>query len=168
MTEDKIKSEEGAALWRRLRQDAAPLPEQERPGDALLAAYLDGRLTEAEAAGLEARLAGDTELLDELLVLRESLAAEAAPAGLVGRAQALSERPAKARPVTVQAKRWPDRLFGDWLRPAVPAFAALALVVACAGAFEMGRYQFEQLEATEPAAAGDSDVPVDLLLDGFI
>lgn len=170
MTEEKFKTEEGAALWRRLRQEAAPLPAQERPAETLLAAYLDGRLTEAEAAGLEARLAGDPELLGELLALRESLAAapEAAPAGLVERARALQGGPAKAPTGRARATGWLERIFGDWLRPAVPAFAALALVVACAGAFELGRYQSEQFEATETAEAGESDLPVDLLLDGFI
>jgi len=175
MREDKITSEAGAALWRRLREEARPLPDQERPDAGLLAAYLDGRLTEEEAAGLEARMAGDPELLSELLALRESLAAapETAPAGLVAEARAL--RPArdgalggKAAAAPQKTAAWLERLFGDWLRPAVPALAVLALVVACAGAFELGRYQSEQLEAAQTAEAGDSDVPADLLFDGLI
>lgn len=175
MREVKITSEAGAALWRRLRAEARPLPDQERPDAGLLAAYLDGRLAEEEATGLEMRLAGDPELLSELLALRESLAAapETAPAGLVEKAQAL--QPAQdealggeAAAPPQKAAAWLERLFGDWLRPAVPALAALALVVACAGAFELGRYQSEQLEAAEIAEAEDSDVTVDLLFDDLI
>ncbi|MEQ8355868.1 MAG: hypothetical protein RH942_10065 [Kiloniellaceae bacterium] len=170
MREDKTKTEEGAALWARVRHDRAEMTEVEAPDPQLLAAYLDGGLAGVEAVRLEARLARDPALLDEVLTLRASLAAgpEAAPAGLVARAQALRPQQTAPRRAVTGRPGWVERLLGDWLRPAVPAFATLALVLACAGAFELGRYQSEQLAAEQSAELGDSDVPVDLLLDGLI
>lgn len=183
MREDKTKTEEGAALWRRVREAGAPLAEiqgaeAEAPEALWLAAYLDGSLAEDEAARLEARLAGDPALLDEILALRETLAAgpEAAPAAVVEKARAL--RPQRKEALRLQRKAQQatarkegsrfGHLLAGWLRPAVPAFAAVALVLACAGAFELGRYQGEQMDSTQSAEVTDSDVPVDLLLDDLI
>src|SRR3546814_1743305 len=75
MSEEKDKME-GAALWRRARphvvaRDWQPVAEDEAPDALHFAAYLDGRLHEDEAARLEARLAAEPALLDELLALRE-------------------------------------------------------------------------------------------------
>ena len=169
MREENEKSEEGMVLWRRAREGWRPPRDEEAPDALLLAGYLDGRLSEEEAARLEARLAAEPALLDELLALRESLAAgpEAAPAAVVARAQAaFTGQPARAARVGKPSLF--GSFFGSWLRPAVPAFAALALLVAFAGAFELGRYQGERLDATQTAEAGDSDVPVDLLMDGLL
>ena len=44
----------------------------------------------------------------------------------------------------------------------------VALVLACAGAFELGRYQGEQLDTTQTTEVAESDVPVDLLLEDLI
>lgn len=169
MREDKTKTEEGAALWRRAREGLAPMPESEAPEALWLAAYLDGRLAEDEAARLEARLAGDPALLDELLMLRETLAAgpETAPAGVVARAQGL--RPAlKSVPEASGRTPWVGHILGAWLRPAVPAFAAVVVLLACAGAFELGRYQGEQMDATQSAEVAESDIPGDLFLEDLI
>lgn len=169
MTSDKTKTEEGAALWRLARQDRTEMSEV--PDALLLAAYLDGRLGEDAVARLEAQLAGDIDLLDEMLALRESLAAapEAAPAAMVTRAQAL--RPA-VRTAVAGGPSWLERFLGEfggaWLRPAVPAFAGLALLLAGVGAFELGRYQAGQLSAPQSAEVAESDIPVDLLMDGLI
>ncbi|MEO3427283.1 hypothetical protein AAFN88_00395 [Pelagibius sp. CAU 1746] len=186
MREDKTKTKEGAALWRRAREAGAPpgtLRDAERgaPEALWLAAYLDGSLAEDEAARLEARLAGDPALLDEVLALRETLAAgpEAAPAAVVTRAQALRPRPQDARRFPQEAWRaapegrgaWIGHLLAGWLRPAVPAFATVALVLACAGAFELGRYQGEQLDVAQSAQSAEvagGDLPVDLLLEDLI
>jgi anti-sigma factor RsiW len=170
MREDKIKTEEGAVLWRRARQAAAAPSESEAPQALWLAAYLDGRLAEDEAARLEARLARDPALLDELLALRATLDAGAAgpeevPAAVVARAQALRDGQQAARPA---AGSWFGQILGAWLRPAVPAFAAVALLLACAGAFELGRYQGQQMETTPSAEVAESDVPVDLLMEDLI
>ncbi|MGF1631717.1 MAG: hypothetical protein ACFCUT_19755 [Kiloniellaceae bacterium] len=170
MQDDDIKTKEDAALWRQARRGWSPVHDDEAPAALLLAAYLDGRLAEDEAARLEARLAGEPALLDELLALRESLAdgAEAAPAAVVMRAQALRTRKPAPRAVSVGRPSWRNRLFGFSLRPAMPALAGLALLLACAGAFELGRYQAVQLDSTQTAETGDSDVPVDLLMAGLL
>ena len=165
MREDKTKTAEGAALWRRAREGWSPVKETEAPEALWLAAYLDDRLAEDEPA-----------LLDELLALRQSLETEAdvlepVPAGVVARAQALRPGSQERRAPAAQAARsggFLDGLFGAWLRPAVSTLAAVALLVACAGAFELGRYQGEQLGTTQSAEIGDSDVPVDLLLEDVI
>jgi len=167
------KTDEGAALWRRARAGWSPVRDDEAPDALLLAAYLEGRLAEDEAARLEGRLAAEPALLDELLALREGLAAgpEAVPApvlaGVVTRAQAL-RADGPARPAAVPTRSLAERLFGVSLRPAVSALAGLALLLACAGAFELGRYQAEQLDTTQTAEAGDSDLPVDLLMGGLL
>ncbi len=175
MREDKTKTEEGAALWRRAREaGASPAEvreqETEAPEALWLAAYLDGSLAEDEAARLEARLAGDPALLSEVLALRETLAAgpEAVPAGVVEKAQALRPQRKAQQATPEKGGSWFGHLLAGWLRPAVPAFAAVALVLACAGAFELGRYQGEQMDSTQSAEVTDSDVPVDLLLDDLI
>lgn len=174
MTEEDFKTSEGGALWRRGRAGWRAPSDEEAPDALLLAAYLDGRLAEDEAARLEARLAGQPALLDELLALRATLDAgpETAPAAVVARAQAL--RPATAAARLATAGKAPggagliERLFGVWLRPAVPALAGIALLLACAGAFELGRYQAGQLDSPQTAAASDSDLPVDLLMSGIL
>jgi len=171
MREEDIKTGEGAALWRQARAGWRPVREDEAPDALLLAAWLDGRLGEEEAARLEARLAAEPALLDELLALRENLSAgpETAPAGVVVRAQSLRQAQPALRPVRDPKPSLLDRLFGAVLRPAVPALAGLALALACAGALELGRYQAQQLDTTtQTAVAGDSDVPVDLLMAGLL
>lgn len=170
MREENEKSEEGLALWRHARQGWRPVADDEAPDALLLASYLDGRLSEAEAARLEARLAAEPALLDELLSLRAGLAEapQAAPAGVVELAQAAYGGKPALRAVQTEKVSLAERLFGAWLRPAVPAFAALALLVACAGAFELGRYQGERIDATQTAETADSDVPVDLLMAGLL
>ena len=169
MKEEKDKTKEGAALWRRARAGWQPVADDEAPDALLLAGYLDGRLGEAEAARLEARLAAEPALLDELLALREGLAEtpEAVPDAVIERARAAYAGKPAPRAVRAETTSLLDRLFGQWLRPAVPAFAALMVLLACAGAFEAGRYQGERLDATQTAEA-DSDVPVDLLIGGLL
>ena len=59
-------------------------------------------------------------------------------------------------------------LVGFQLRPAVSALAAAALLLGCAGAFELGRYQAQQLDTTtQLAETGDSDVPVEFVISGL-
>ena len=167
MTDNKTTSDKMVGAKAAGQGASAPLPEDEALG---LAAYLDGRLDEEEAARLEARMAREAALLDEVLALRQGLAdaLEALPAPLsariVARAQALQPPP---RRVGAVVRDEPSRLGGLlalWLRPALPAaFAVLAVLLASAGAFELGRYQAAQLEASEISEA-EADVPVDLLL----
>lgn len=179
MREDDSKTQgktaEGAALWRQARPHLlergwSPVRGDDAPDPLLLAAWLDGRLAEDEAARLEARLAVEPAMLDELLSLREGLAAgpQEAPAAVVARARALRPAQAARRPAGVARPSLAERLFGFPLRPAVSALAGLALLLACAGAFELGRYQAERLDAPQAAAASDSDLPVDLLIGDLL
>lgn len=176
MKNEDNKSKEGAALWRAARQGwhapgDGPALTDGAPDALLLAAYLDGGLGEDEAARLEARLAGEPELLDELLALRDGLAAgaEPAPASVIARARTVyPERPA-LKLVETSAPSLLERLFGLWLRPAVPAVAVVALLLACAGAFELGRYQANQFgSATQTAGTAESDVPAEFVLGGLL
>lgn len=168
-TPESGKTGEGAALWRRARRGWRPVADDEAPDALLLAAYLDGRLAEDEAARLEAHLAAEPALLDELLALRESLAAghEAAPAGVVMRAQALRTK-SPPRAAAAPRRSLVERFFGFSLRPAVPVLAGLALLLACAGAFELGRYQSERFDTAQTAEVSDADLPVDLLMGGLL
>lgn len=172
MTEEDFRTSEGRALWRRGRTGWRAPSDDEAPDALLLAAHLDGRLGEEEAGRLEARLAAEPALLDELLTLRSTLAAgaEAAPAAVVARAQALRPMVPVAGRAGAKASRAPglvDRLFGIWLRPVMPALAGIALLLACAGAFELGRYQAGQLDSPQTAAASD-DLSVELLMGGIL
>lgn len=174
-TPDEAKTAEGAALWRRARPHLtekgwAFVRDDEAPDPLLLAAWLDGRLAEDEAARLEARMIGEPALLDGLLALRQDMAApsEGVPADIVKRAQALRPAGTAARPATAPRRSLLERLLGFSLRPAMPALAGLALLVACAGAFEAGRYQAEQLSGGPSVAAVDSELPVDLLMGGLL
>jgi anti-sigma factor RsiW len=177
-TPEDGKTAEGAALWRQAREGWRRPADVDAPDALLLAAYLDGRLHEDEAGRLEARLAGEPALLDELLALRESLAVgpEAAPApapapvlaNVVARAQGLRPATVSPRPMVAVRPSLAERLFGFSLRPAVSALAGLALLLACAGAFELGRYQSERFDTTQTAEVSDADLPVDLLMDGLL
>ncbi|WP_299399507.1 hypothetical protein [Pelagibius sp.] len=147
----------------------------------LLAAYLDGRLDGPEAEALEARMMADPVLLDQLFDLRQALAEspetslEAPPASMVARAKAL--RASSQRKSEAQSKSGAERktavppwsgVFAGWLRPAVPAFAVLTVVLACAGAFELGRYQSERILLQEASVQADERGPGPLTFDDFI
>src|SRR3546814_12633179 len=74
-------------------------------------------------------------------------------------------------PARVRAAAKPslvERLLGFPLRPAVSALAGLALLLACAGAFELGRYQAERLDSLEASVASESELPVEFLMGGLL
>ena len=170
MREESEKTAEGAALWRRARKAWRPVIDDAAPDPLLLAAYLDGELAEDEAARLEARLAAEPALLDEVMLLRAGLAegAGTVPAAVVARAQGIYPEAPALRAVTGEKPGLLDRLFGLSLRPAVSAFAAVALLVACAGAFELGRSQATQMTTMQTAETMDSDVPVEFVMGGLL
>lgn len=163
MKDDKTK--EGADLWRKAQRSWAE-PEAAvpaAPDPLLLAAYLDGRLSEAEAALLESRMTANPRLLDEVLALKAELTDTpvAAPSAVIARAQTLRGGGLESPAVPVIEKEEQSdllsRLLGGWLRPAMPAFAVVALVLACAGAFELGRYQSERVLPQQTAGSGAGD-----------
>lgn len=110
-----------------------------RPEPILLAAWLEGRLSEAESARVEAWIADAPEAAEEVALLRaatetaETEAAEterfAAPEAFVSRAQAIVRSPAS---VQSDDGSWIARFLGQ---PIVrwSAMAALALVVGVGG-----------------------------------
>jgi anti-sigma factor RsiW len=118
------KSELDGRLWRRLQ-------EEEAPDALLLAAYAEGRLAPGEAARVEAFLAENPELAEDVAFARIG-AVEADPAAaerVAARAMALVAEPGatvvpfRARP----ARRWAE------------AMALAASLVLCAYlGFEMG------------------------------
>ena len=61
----------------------------ERPDMLTLAAYLEGRLDEDAAEAVEAALAADSALLDQVLDLRQPIEPESPPPAVLVRAQAL-------------------------------------------------------------------------------
>ena len=155
MNEDKTDREVGAALWRRARDpwlDAVGAVEA--PDETTLAAYLDGRLDEAAAAGVEAWMAAVPEALDNVLGARAALAETPgrAPAHVVARARgAVRGRSARG---TGRA----GSLFGAFtglLRPAAWAGAAAALSLAAVSGFELGRTGVEHLAALDAAVSQD-------------
>ena len=108
----------------------------------LLAAYLDGQVSEAEAAEAEALLARDPEALETLLAASAAMAAvpEPAPQSLIARAQDIVHAPAK-----------PQNARGGLLGFLKPAFmtgaVTAAFLIAAVGAFEAGRIGTNSAEA---------------------
>ncbi len=159
MTEELDKSEDGAELWARARagwRETAPRPEA--PDSLTLAAYLDGTLDAAALERVEAWMAASPEALDLMISARSAQVAapEAAPDGLVSRAQGL----VRARPRAARAG------LGTWLsgliefqveawRPVAWAGVTAALLVVSTGGFELGRLGALHLAPVQTAASDD-------------
>jgi len=122
-------------LWQSLAigRDVAP-----RPVDAAeFAAWIEGRLTESQAAGVEAAVAADPELRRAALEIADVLGRDlpAAPERTIVRARALAG---------VEAERtarggWFDRWFFSGPRYGVQrAAVTMAALVIAAGGFAMG------------------------------
>ena len=93
MMMDDPPFERDRALFARWRAATAE-PLAMAPDALLLAAYAEGRLSEAEAEPVEAALAADPELLDMLLALRRPVESASPTPGLIRSAQALvADRP---------------------------------------------------------------------------
>ena len=127
-------------LWGRVAQTrSVPTGEAiERPDPMLLAAWLEGHLSEAESVPVETWLARSPDALEDVALLRAAVddderAATAAPPAFVARAQAVVREPAK---VTVERGSWLGALLGQPLLR-WGGVAALALMVGFGG-FQMG------------------------------
>ena len=108
----------------------------------LLAAYLDGRLSEAESAEAEALLARDPHALETLLSAHAALGepVEDAPQSVISRAQGIVLAPAK--PEKVRGGLW------GFMKPAFMTGAVTAgFLMAAIGAFEAGRIGTNSAEA---------------------
>jgi anti-sigma factor RsiW len=158
MNEHADQDKLGRELWRRcLRSARGPAGaagvEELAPMDAnALAAYLDGTARPEEVARVEAHLASDPQLLEEVMELRGLVPVEpaAAPAALLARAKALA--PVRASVATRPAAA--GGLVRPWLRRLQWAAAAAALVVASLGGYSFGEGTFrDRLRADASAAA---------------
>jgi hypothetical protein len=154
MMMDDPPFERDRALFAQWRAAAAE-PMASAPDALLLAAYAEGRLTEAEAAPVEAALAADPALLDTLLALRQP-AEPAQPSTMsIQAAQALVA--GQSDPVVVPFRRRAAGLgrFSGGL--AWAAVAASLLLVSMVG-FDLGVRTEHVVNATASA-----DSPSDLL-----
>ena len=155
MSEQRHQDEQqhqGERLWRRYLERAGDAA----PGQGLdanaLAAYLDGTAGEKLAERVEAAMASDPSLLEEVIELRAMTEAQAAAPSeaLLARAKALA---AGGDARTAPTHDGPLVLHGFW-RGARRAAAAAAIVLACASGYGLGRETFNdevRAEAAETA-----------------
>ena len=136
MTQKDAKAPDGAALWQAVRGGTLDHSAEEGPelDPSLLAAYLEGGLSEAEAAEVEAVLAADPAQLDLALAAEEALAAgtTAAPESLVSRARELV-------PEGGGAAAWRNHWLPAGGRALAFAGITAALVLVSLAGFELGR-----------------------------
>lgn len=136
MTE-RVGDAEGRALWRRV--SFAPGPPRVAPSEAELAAWLEGRLPEADAARVEAAMAADPALLDGMLAASAALrtAPPPAPERLAVRARALVAPEIAAGPSPIRLGA-----VGGWfagMRRSVEwAAVAAAFFAVAVGGFSLG------------------------------
>jgi hypothetical protein len=156
-------SQDDKALWRSL---APARPVAAAVSDMDFAAWLEGGMTETEAARVEAAVAVDPALRQAALDLADILGRPlpAAPPRMTARAQALvgvsAERPAR--------RSWLAGLLPDFSQGFAfqrGALAAMAVVVAAVG-FMMGGGISKQYEAATYAAYQPSASGADRLLWG--
>ncbi|MBM3620376.1 MAG: zf-HC2 domain-containing protein [Alphaproteobacteria bacterium] len=128
----------GRALWQRTKvAETAGAAASRAVDDAMIAAWLDGRLSEADTARVERHLVEYPQALQAVLDTRNALADAArapVPDRVVVRAQAL---------VGFAAERKVGGgglagLFGSWRRALEMAAVGAAFVVVIAGGFSLG------------------------------
>ncbi len=128
----------GRALWQRTKAAGSATTVAGPPvDDMMIAAWLDGRLSEADSAQVERHLVEHPQALQAALDTRNALADAArapVPDRVVVRAQAL---------VGFDAERTVARgglagLFGGWRRALEMAAVGAAFVVVIAGGFSLG------------------------------
>ncbi len=159
MTEETNKSEAGAELWARAREGwRAATADPDTPDSLTLAAYLEGTLDEAARARVEAWMAASPEALDLVISARSAQAAapEAAPDGLMSRAQGL----VRARPRAARAGlgAWLSGLIalqGAAWRPVAWAGVTAVLLAVSTGGFELGRRGALHMAPVQTAASDD-------------
>ena len=168
MNEKVERDERDRALWRRLRAERLDTMAKDgaaedggAPDEMALAAYLEGRLGEAERAKVEAWLAAAPAGLDLLLAAREALSEPgmAAPEAVVRRAAALVPDPS-GRKLADRARG----IFAPLWQPLGWSGAVAGVLVACVVGFELGRSGYESsvtLAQLERAEAGFVFDPAD-------
>ncbi len=159
MTEETNKSEAGAELWARAREGwRAATAAPDAPDSMTLAAYLDDTLDQAARERVEAWMTASPEALERVISARSAQAAapEAAPDGLMSRAQGLM----RARPRAARAGlgAWLSGLIGfqvEAWRPVAWAGVTAALLVVSTGGFELGRLGALHMAPVQTAASED-------------
>lgn len=122
-------------LWQSLAVGAV----EPRPVDDMdFAAWIEGRLSEAEAAQIEAAMAADPEMRRAALDIADILGKPlpAVSERMAVRARALVGFEAERRAVRKDFWRW----FLDWMAPSAlrPAAVTMAAIAIAAGGFTMG------------------------------
>ena len=153
----------GRALWQQAKaagQAVAPAAAARPVDDATIAGWLDGRLSEADAARVERYLAERPQALQAALDTHNALAdARRAPVPdrVVVRAQALVGFAAERR----VSNGGLVGLFGSWRRALEMAAVGAALVVVIAGGFSLGGFTQEAYAQS----AQSREVAVELILN---
>lgn len=142
---DTALRQEDRALWQAARSSFTA-PQGAEPEPLLLAAYLDGRLDEAERDRVEALLAASPRALEVFLAADAALGAtQAAPERLLARAAGLV--PGEASEPSRGG--WLRRLFAPApaggafrLQPLTLALTLVAVLAVSAAGFEIGRFGY--------------------------
>lgn len=150
----------GRALWQRAKA-AGPAAAASRPvDDTMIAAWLDGRLSEADVARVERHLVEHPQALQAALDIRNALADAArapVPERLVVRGQALVGFDAERK----AARGGLAGLFAGWRRTLEMAAVGAAFVIVIAGGFSLGGGTQEAYASS----AQSGDAAVELVLN---
>ena len=163
MNETDKSEPRNPGLWRRYRSDQEGLSGSQgivdRPDSLILAAYLDGTLSEAERERLESHLAQAPDDLELVLAARNALADGAGPAPdtLVARACALV--PEVASPMGNPLYRLSKSVVelrgggGRFWQPVAWSGAAAAVLLACTIGFQLGQSGYAGVLSVERSQA---------------
>ena len=167
MDDKDIKSADRRTLWQRFR-DGREAPDS--AADPLtLAAYLEGRLAEQEAAGLEGRLARSPADLELLLAGRDALGAapEVVSPRTLERAKALRAAPARIAAPGFGQWLWQSLSLGKQspIRTLALAGTAGLYLGLCVVTFDLGRQgAAETLVVSDAGQVLDYDLTLDDVL----
>jgi hypothetical protein len=155
MSEHADQDSQDRRLWRRYAARFRRQPAQPPLDPNALAAYLDGTAEPELVERIEARMASDGALLEEVMELRGLPSVEAGPApeSVLRQAKALVSPAARAAlppaGMVIRAQAWWRRV--QW------AAAAAVVVVSCLGGYGFGRDTFRAQLQVEAAAEAASD-----------
>ena len=159
MNEQNQQNTNEKRLWRQFVAQDQSHPVLSDLDPNLLAAYLEGKADTAQVEQIEALMASDPALLDEVIELRQLQ--NAGPAlvrpALVDRAKALIATP---QPATVRQSRVWHHF--QW------AAAAAAVVFACIGGYSIGHSTFQNRTAAQASISSQAYEELDELTFALI